>query len=90
MTINPLLSSPTLPTANQSKIREAAQQFESILLGQILHSAHQGSGWLGTDSSADSLSDFADQQFATLLAQKGGLGLGPLITQGLNATKSSG
>jgi len=81
MTVHSVTLSPAAPQATDpKKIREAALQFESILIGQILQSAH-------TESGSDSLGDLANQQFATLLAQQGGLGLGPLITQGL--TKKS-
>lgn len=72
-------------TKDPAKIRDAAQQFEALLIGQILRSARENSGgWLGSgDSSCDSLSEFADQQFATMLAQQGGVGLASLISQGL-------
>ena len=76
---------------NPQKVRDAAQQFESLLIGQILHSARSGgSGWLGSeDSSADCATDFAEQQFATMMSQAGGLGLGDLISRGLVASSSS-
>ena len=42
-----------LPAKGDSpaKIHDAAQQFESLLIGELLKTAHQsgGSGWLGTD-----------------------------------------
>jgi flagellar protein FlgJ len=75
-----------------AKLRDAAQQFEALLLGQILHSAHQaGSGWLGadSDSSSDCATDFAEQQLATAMAQQGGLGLAKLIAAGLQRESSS-
>ena len=68
------------------KVRDAAQQFEALLIGQILRSARQGgSGWLsdGEDSSGEVATDYAEQQFATVLAQKGGLGLADMIAKGL-------
>ena len=70
------------------KVHDAAQQFEALLMGQILRSARQsGAGWLGSgeDSSAECATDFAEQQFAAVLAQQGGLGLATLITSGLTA-----
>uniref|UniRef100_Q01PR3 Flagellar protein FlgJ N-terminal domain-containing protein n=1 Tax=Solibacter usitatus (strain Ellin6076) TaxID=234267 RepID=Q01PR3_SOLUE len=70
------------------KAHDAAQQFEALLMGQILRSARQGgSGWLGSgeDSSAECATDFAEQQFAAVLARQGGLGLATLITSGLSA-----
>ena len=68
------------------KVRDAAQQFEALLIGQILRSARQdGSGWLsdGDDPSGEVATDYAEQQFATVLAQKGGLGLADMIGKGL-------
>jgi Rod binding domain-containing protein len=69
---------PGVPTTAKSdtpgKVRDAAQQFEALLMGQILRSARQsGSGWLGggEDSSAECATDYAEQQFATVLAQQG-------------------
>lgn len=69
-----------------ARMRDAAQQFEALLLGQLLHSAHEsGSGWLGSggDSSSDCAGDYAEQQLAASMAQQGGLGLAKLITAGL-------
>jgi flagellar protein FlgJ len=68
------------------KVRDAAQQFEALLIGQILRSARQGgSGWLsdGEDPSGEVATDYAEQQFATVLSQKGGLGLADMIAKGL-------
>ena len=68
------------------RVEDAAQQFEALLIAQILHSAHEGQGgWLGSsDSSASCATDYAEQQMAAVLAQQGGLGLSKLITAGLN------
>jgi flagellar protein FlgJ len=85
------ISSVALPATTTAKadtpekVRDAAQQFEALLIGQILRSARQsGSGWLGgADSSAECATDYAAQQFAAVLAQKGGLGLADMIAKGL-------
>ena len=68
-----------------AKIREAAQQFEALLLGQILRSARGSGGWLGSggDAAGDCSASLAEQHFAAMLAQQGGLGLAALIEQGL-------
>src|ERR1035437_4230281 len=69
-----------------TKVHDAAQQFEALLLAQILHSAHASDGgWLGTgsDSSGSCATDYAEQQLAAVLAQQGGLGLSRLIAAGL-------
>ena len=68
------------------KVQDAAQQFEALLLAQVLRSEREsGNGWLGPDKdpASDCASDFAEQQLAALLARQGGLGLSGLIAQGL-------
>jgi flagellar protein FlgJ len=76
---------------NPAKIHQAAQQFEALLIGQILHSAHGSEGgWLGSDDSSGSCAtDFAEEQLANTIAQQGGLGLATLITQGLERQSST-
>lgn len=69
-----------------ARVHDAAQQFEALLLGQMLRSVREsGSNWLSPneDGSGDAATDFAEQQFATSMAQQGGLGLATLITEGL-------
>lgn len=72
-------------TDSPAKIMDAAQQFEALLLAQVLQTAHEGGGWLGTgEDSADSCaSSFAEQQLALTMARQGGFGLAGLISQGL-------
>ncbi len=75
-------------TDSPARIRDAAQQFEALLLNQVLHSAREssGGGWLslGDDAAGDSATDFAEQQLAQTLACQGGLGLSQLIAAGLH------
>ena len=81
-----LTRTPPAQTDTPAKIKDAAQQFEALLLAQILRSAHEaGSGWLGEggDSSSDSLGDYAQEQLAVVMAKNGGLGLAKMIAQGL-------
>ena len=90
MAISSLLSAATTARADTpEKVRDAAQQFEALLMGQILRSARQGgSGWLGgEDSSAECATDYAEQQFAAVLARQGGLGLAGLIAKGLERNR---
>ena len=73
-----------------SKVHDAAQQFEALLLGQMLRAEREsGSGWLGggEDSSAECVTDYAEQQFAAVLAQNGGLGIATLVAKGLTPGK---
>ncbi len=68
------------------KILDAAQQFEALLLSQVLRTIREsGKGWLGGDESAtsDTATEFAEQQFAVTLAHQGGLGLANLVAAGL-------
>ena len=68
------------------KILDAAQQFEALLLAQMLRTIREsGKGWMGGDESAtcDTATEFAEQQFAVVLAHQGGLGLAHLIAQGI-------
>jgi flagellar protein FlgJ len=66
-------------------LAEAAQQFEALLLNQLLQSANnpESGGWFGTgeaDQAGLQALQLAQQQFAELLAARGGLGLAALIT----------
>ena len=69
-------------------LTEAAKQFEALLIGQLLKSAHGGDddqGWLGTgdDTGDATAAGLAEQQFAQALAAKGGLGLSGRIVASL-------
>ena len=64
------------------KVLDAAQQFEALLLAQILRAARENTG-----SSSDCALDYAEQQFAAVMARNGGLGLARLIVQGLEPHK---
>lgn len=74
---------------NPSKIHEAAQQFESLLIGELLKTSHNagGSGWLGTDDddAGQTGIGFGEEQFSRMIAASGGLGLAPMIESGLKA-----
>ena len=70
-----------------AKIKESAQQFEAMLIGQILHSAQSSDGgWLGgEDSSSSSATDFAEEQLANTMAKQGGFGLAKMIEHQLGS-----
>jgi len=77
---------PAKKTDDPAKVRDAAQQFEALLIGQILRSVREsGGGWLGSggDSAGDCATEYAEQHFAATLSQQGGLGLADLISKGL-------
>jgi len=96
VTISPAGGVPSLlPTPDASakdspaKIHEAAQQFESLLIGQLLKTSREagGGGWMGTDDddAGATAMEMAEQQFARMLAASGGLGLAKTIEAGLRA-----
>jgi Rod binding domain-containing protein len=68
------------------KAHGAAQQFESLLVAQLLKSTHQsGGGWMGTgdDQSGQTAMDYAEEQFASAIVAGGGLGLTKMIEKSL-------
>jgi Rod binding domain-containing protein len=84
--IIPLTAGAPPKAGDPARIQAAAQQFEALLIAQVLRSAHDGdSGWLGSgeDSSGACATDYAEEQLAATIAQQGGFGLGKLIAQGL-------
>ena len=89
MTIDPLaakIPSAAAETGDAARVHQAAQQFEGLLIAQMLRSAHAGdSGWLGTgqDQAGECAMGLAEQQVADMMAAAGGLGLASLLVQGL-------
>lgn len=85
LAIPPILPAASPPPSNEAaKARDAAEQFEALLLAQILRTVRETGGGLGkATESGDCATDFAEQQFARLLSQQGGLGLSALLTTGL-------
>ncbi len=75
------------------KIREAASQFESLLIGQVLKSMHEDGeeGWLGTgeDQTAASAMSLADEYLAQSISKHGGLGLAKMIARQLDPASNS-
>jgi flagellar protein FlgJ len=65
-----------------AKVKDAAQQFEALLIGQILKTVRESAG-ASSDPSADSAMGYAEEQLASVLARNGGLGLASVIEAGL-------
>ena len=69
------------------KIKKAAEQFEALMIAQMLKSSHESdsSGWLGTgqDQGGQTGMQLAEEHFASLIASKGGLGLAKFIAANL-------
>jgi Rod binding domain-containing protein len=59
----------------------AARDFEALLIGQMLRSAHESGDQ--DDPTSDTMWDMAAQQFSRVLANNGGLGLAQIITKSL-------
>ncbi len=75
-----------------ARLKQAAQQFEGLLIEQLLRSARgNGEGWLGGggDAAGGCATDFAEQQLATVLAANGGIGLAGLVVRGLESAAGS-
>lgn len=82
---------PVRPPDDPAKVKDAAKQFEALLIGQMMKSMRDSEGgWLGTgeDDSSSSAMEYGQEIFAQSMAQNGGLGLAKLIANGLQ--KASG
>jgi Rod binding domain-containing protein len=77
----------------ETKLREAAMDFEALLIAQVLHSFRgeaEGKGLSGDSSSSSStMMEFAEQHLAQVMSRQGGLGLHELIIQGLSRQENS-
>jgi len=91
--IPPVLTPPSLPVHTKAdtptKIHDAAQQFEALLIGQILQTVSESGGWMGSggDSASSCATGFAQEQLASAMAKGGGFGLADLIGKGLERTR---
>jgi Rod binding domain-containing protein len=76
------------------KIRDAASQFEALLISQVLKAAHESEdeGWLGTgeDQTAGSMMGLAEDYFARAMASRGGFGLARMVSAGLQRRVTEG
>jgi Rod binding domain-containing protein len=73
-------------SSKPSKLHQAAQQFEALMIGEMMKSVHEGSssGWLGSDDGEggnNQAMGMAESQFANALAMNGGLGLARMVEQ---------
>lgn len=67
-------------------LAQAAEQFEALLIQQLLQMAHgEEGGWLGSgeDSAGGPATSMAEQGLSLGIAQSGGLGLAQVITRQL-------
>jgi flagellar protein FlgJ len=71
------------------KIKDAAKQFEALLIAQMMKSMRDSEGgWLGTgdDDSAQSAMEYGQEVFAQAMSNGGGLGLANMVARGLQKT----
>lgn len=91
MTIHSIagLPSPAAASAPRpGKTHDAAQQFEALLLGQVLKTSREagGGGWLGTgddDDAGETGMEVAEQELARMLAAKGGFGITGMVEKAI-------
>src|SRR5579863_1832426 len=80
-------------TDSPQKIKDAAGQFESLMVGQILKSAHEEEGgWMGAgeeDQTSGSAMQMADEYLAKAMTSHGGLGLARMISSSLDQASAS-
>lgn len=75
------------PSQRPRNLPQAAQQFEALLIGELLRSAHsEDGGWLGTgeDSTAAPAMGRAEESLAQAISSHGGLGLSKYIVQSMS------
>jgi len=72
------------------KVKQAATQFEALLIAQMLKSMRAASsdGWLGTgdDQAGMTMMELGEESLAQMMAQQGGLGLASMVARGLQST----
>jgi Rod binding domain-containing protein len=75
------------------RIRDAASQFEALLISQVLKASHddEEEGWLGTgdDQTAGSMMGMAEEYFARAIAARGGFGLARMVASQLERQVSA-
>jgi flagellar protein FlgJ len=84
--VSNIAESPLGPGKGEDKTKDAARQFEALLIGQMLKSMRDSEGgWLGTgdDEASSSAMEYAQEMFAQSLSANGGLGMANLIVKGL-------
>lgn len=87
----PLATNDAVGGRKPTKLHEAAQQFEALMIGEMMKSVRDSGseGWLGSGDStgSETAMDMAENQFAKALAQGGGLGIAKTIEQQMTPKK---
>jgi Rod binding domain-containing protein len=75
------------------RLADAARQFESLLIAQLLKSTREAGtgGWMetGDDQAGAQAMELAEEQMAQALAQQGGFGLARMVASGLQKASDS-
>lgn len=74
------------------KLRQAAQEFEGILIGQLMSDFKLGSSSLGGDTpmaGSDTMNSLAIQSLSSALARRGGLGIAQMLVRKLEPRLAS-
>ncbi len=81
-------------TRDPARIRDAAQQFETLLVAQMLKTAREATdgGWMGSgeDQTAESAMGIAEESLARSMVLGGGLGLTKSVVAGLSKASGRG
>jgi len=86
-------TSEALQTQNASKLHDAAQQFEALMIGEMLKTTRESGsdGWLGSGESTgdDSAMGMAESELSRALATSGGMGLSKVIEREMSQKLAS-
>lgn len=72
--------------ADKQKLRQASEDFEALLIGQMLQSIRESalSGWQETEDQSGAIAlEMAESQLARMMATSGGLGLARTLRKSL-------
>jgi Rod binding domain-containing protein len=94
---NTISFAPALGSTSELKrpdrIHAAAQQFEALLISQMMKIAREtnSDGWLsdGNETGEDSTMEMAEAQFAQAMAAQGGLGLAKTIVKAMTPAEAA-
>ena len=79
--------------AKPSKLHEAAQQFEALIVGEMMRAQREAGseGWLGSGGGTedDTAMDMAEGQFSKALASGHGLGLASMIEKTMSRNEAA-
>jgi Rod binding domain-containing protein len=75
-------------TTDPKSVHRVAQEFESLLISQLLKSMKQGALGEEDSGSNESVMQYAQESMARVLSQNGGIGMASVIERGLTQKSS--